>query len=463
MIRTNNPIKMLSITIILTIFILGGISLVVWDSFESLDNIQVQALRMDGLIGNITYYDEILTMSATMAAETGDQRWEARYRSVEMILDSDIKEVIRTSIGGNIDENAKRVDEANIKLVEMENRVFDLVRAQRKEEGKAILESKEYTIQKRIYSEGLKEIILESREYIKAVYSAQRQRVFIVMLAIITSIILLVFSWFIVLNTIRKYIEEDKKTNDKIIESRDQLAILSKTKSEFLANMSHELRTPLNSIIGFSEIMLIKIGGELNEKQTSYVNNIVISSNFLLNLINDILDLSKIEAGKVELVKEKLSVPTAIEEIHSLIKEKAANQNIELRRELEPELEYIEADHMRFKQILFNLLNNAIKFSKKGGTVTITSKKGGDMARFSISDTGIGIKEENLGKLFKEFGQADTEISRKYGGTGLGLAITKKLVELHGGKIWVESKYGEGSTFIFTLPLKASFVNTNFI
>lgn len=247
--------------------------------------------------------------------------------------------------------------------------------------------------------------------------------------------------------TERKKVEEIQKKNEC-------LAYESKAKSEFLANMSHELRTPLNSIIGFSELLkAMKTKGELSEKQERYVDNVITSGKFLLNLINDILDLSKVEAGKIELVKEKLSVPAVIGETLSLIKERASKHNIKLQKELDPELEFIEADEQRIKQILFNLLSNAVKFSKDGGIVTVTTKKEGDMARISVTDTGIGIKEENIGKLFKEFEQLDSGISRSYGGTGLGLAISKKLVELHGGKISVESKYGEGSTFTFSIPI----------
>lgn len=235
---------------------------------------------------------------------------------------------------------------------------------------------------------------------------------------------------------------------------RDQLAYVSKAKSEFLSTMSHELRTPLNSIIGFSELLNEGMYGELNEKQKQYVNNVLTSSKFLLNLINDIIDLSKVEAGKIELVIEKMPVPGIISETLILIKEKASKHNVRIEQDFNPQLDFIEADKQRFKQILFNLLSNAIKFSKKeGGTVTITAKKEGDMAKFSVSDTGIGIKEEDMGKLFKEFAQASPEISKEYGGTGLGLAISKKLVELHGGAFSVESRYGEGSTFSFTLPL----------
>jgi signal transduction histidine kinase len=238
-------------------------------------------------------------------------------------------------------------------------------------------------------------------------------------------------------------------------ENRDQLVYVSKAKSEFLATMSHELRTPLNSIMGFSELLNQGIYGKLNEKQEHFVNNVLTSSKFLLDLINDILDLSKVEAGKFELVKGNMSVQVTIGETLTLIKEKALKHNILLKQEIDPQIDFIEADKQRFKQILFNLLSNAVKFSKKeGGTVTIKAKKEGDLAMFSVSDTGVGIKEEDMGKLFTEFAQANPEISKDYGGTGLGLAISKKLVELHGGTISVESRYGEGSTFTFTLPLK---------
>ncbi len=212
----------------------------------------------------------------------------------------------------------------------------------------------------------------------------------------------------------------------------------------------------MNSILGFSELLRLNYDGELNEKQEEYVDYIHSSGKFLLSLINDILDLSKVEAGKIELVPEKISLSDIVNETLNLINEKAMKHNIIIKVELDPETDFIEADKMRVKQILFNLLSNAVKFSKEeGGTVTVTAKKAGPMAQISISDTGIGIKEEDMGKLFKEFQQLDSGISRKYEGTGLGLAISKKLVELHGGTITAESKYGEGSTFTFSLPIAA--------
>jgi len=249
-------------------------------------------------------------------------------------------------------------------------------------------------------------------------------------------------------------ITERKKAVELRIE-KERLEYATKAKSEFLASMSHELRTPLNSIIGFSQLLEAGMAGELNEKQKHYINNTANAGIFLLNLINDILDLSKIEAGKITLNIGKIPIQATVEETTILIKEKAMKHNIVIKKEFEPGLDSIEADKQRVKQILFNLLSSAVKFSKEeGGTITITARKADENVQISVSDTGIGMKAENIGKLFQKFEQLDKGISEKYGGTGLGLAITKQLVELHGGRIWATSKFGEGSTFTFTLPLK---------
>ena len=248
--------------------------------------------------------------------------------------------------------------------------------------------------------------------------------------------------------TLRKRAEELRLENER-------LEIASKTKSEFLASMSHELRTPLNAIIGFSEIMITGIGGNLNEAQKGYVKDIHNAGRHLLVIIDDILDLSKVEAGKMELVIEKFSVHELLEETITLIKNKAIKHNINIIRDIDSQLEFMEGDKQKIKQVLFNLLSNAVKFSKEdGGTITMSVKKMDDTVMFSVSDTGIGIEKKNLDKLFKEFQQLNSGITRKYGGTGLGLAISKKLVELHGGKISVKSIYGEGSTFTFSIPIQ---------
>jgi len=241
----------------------------------------------------------------------------------------------------------------------------------------------------------------------------------------------------------------------KINLENEGLIHASRTKSEFMMAMSHELRTPLNSIIGFSDILKRKDFGELNKIQEKYIDNIQLSGKNLLMIVNDILDLSKVEADKIDLSIEKMSIVDVINISIAIIKDIAQQKNIKIITEIDPGLDFIEADKDRIRQVLFNILNNSIKFSRPDGTVTITARKEGDMAHISVSDIGIGIKEEDIGKLFKEFEQLDKGASRQYGGTGLGLVISKKLIELHGGRIWVKSKYGEGTTFTFTLPIKA--------
>jgi len=246
---------------------------------------------------------------------------------------------------------------------------------------------------------------------------------------------------------------ELKRERDKLKIASRELAAASRTKSEFLANMSHELRTPLNSIIGFSEILHEGVSGPINEKQAKYVNNVLVSGKHLLQLINDILDLSKVEAGKIELVCEDFSVSDAINEVRALTASIVAKKNIVLDVSVDEGLPVIHADEGKFKQILYNLLSNAIKFTPGYGSVTVCARQSGDMAEISVADTGIGISKEDQKKLFQPFMQADASTSRAYGGTGLGLSLVKKFSELHGGTAWVESEPGEGSTFTFTIPI----------
>ncbi len=244
-----------------------------------------------------------------------------------------------------------------------------------------------------------------------------------------------------------------KNQRDELEMTSQELATASKTKSEFLANMSHELRTPLNSIIGFSEILHDETFGDLNVKQSKYATNILTSGKHLLQLINNILDLSKVEAGKVELEYIDFDVSTVLEEAKTLVLSIAAKKKIKIAVTVEPELTTINGDVSKFKQILYNLLSNAIKFTPDGGSITVDGQRKGGMAQISVTDTGIGISSENTKKLFQPFVQADSSTSRKYGGTGLGLSLVKRFVELHGGKIWVVSEPDMGSTFVFTMPV----------
>jgi signal transduction histidine kinase len=231
-----------------------------------------------------------------------------------------------------------------------------------------------------------------------------------------------------------------------------QLEAASRHKSEFLANMSHELRTPLNAIIGFSEVLSDRMFGELTAKQDEYLHDIYDSGQHLLSLINDILDLSKIEAGRMELELTDFDLPAAIDNALTLIRERAGRRGIALHQSVDPRLSQIRADERKVKQVLLNLLSNAVKFTPEGGRIDVRARLADGSIEIAVTDTGIGITTEDQDTVFEEFRQVGTS-DKKAEGTGLGLALCRKFVELHGGRIRVESDPGHGSTFAFTLPL----------
>jgi signal transduction histidine kinase len=236
-------------------------------------------------------------------------------------------------------------------------------------------------------------------------------------------------------------------------------------KSQFLANMSHELRTPLCAIIGFSEILADKTFGELNDRQLKYANNVLKSGRHLLQLINDILDLAKVEAGSVELHRHTFSVAKALSEVHTIVKTLAHHKHIRLEGRVAHDLPLLFAEEAKFKQIMYNLLSNAIKFTPEGGTVFVTAAIENatslglipkvESLRIAVADSGIGISLNDQERIFKKFEQVDSSYGRQQHGTGLGLALTQSLVEMHGGHIWVESQgvEGKGSVFTFLLPI----------
>jgi len=255
----------------------------------------------------------------------------------------------------------------------------------------------------------------------------------------------------------------------------------NKAKSDFLANMSHELRTPLNSILGFSEVLVDELFGTLNAQQKEYAKDIYSSGRHLLDLINDILDISKVESGKLELELSTFPLKVDLNAAMNMFREKVMKHNLKLELDIKPDADReIVADQRKFKQIMFNLLSNAVKFTPDGGSVQVTARRvqsskfnaqvhliknaergtsniepDADLIEISVTDTGIGIKTEDIPKLFKEFTQLESVYTKKIEGTGLGLALSKRLVELHGGMIWVESEFGKGSTFSFRIPVSA--------
>jgi signal transduction histidine kinase len=246
---------------------------------------------------------------------------------------------------------------------------------------------------------------------------------------------------------------ENVRLFNEIQDKSHQLEIANQHKSEFLANMSHELRTPLNAVIGFSEMLEQGMVGELNDKQGEYIKYVHTSGSHLLSLINDILDLSKVEAGRTELELSSFNVPLAIDDALTLVKERAARHFLTLDSSIDAAVADIHADERKFKQILLNLISNAVKFTPEGGRITVAARPINDTVEVSVTDTGIGIAPEDCDAVFEEFRQVGTHSERKAQGTGLGLTLAKKFIELHGGRIWLTSTLGQGSTFSFTLPI----------
>jgi signal transduction histidine kinase len=242
--------------------------------------------------------------------------------------------------------------------------------------------------------------------------------------------------------------------NDELRRLYKELEATSRHKSEFLANMSHELRTPLNAIIGFSQVLRERMFGELNEKQAEYVDDIVSSGNHLLALINEVLDLSKVEAGEVSLEVAPFSLRGALERGVVMVRERASTNGVHVALSTARDVDVVDGDERRIRQVIFNLLSNAVKFTPAGGAVDVSAARVNGEVRVSVADTGPGLAPEDHERIFEEFQQTKIGIDQREG-TGLGLAVSRRLVELHGGRIWVDSQPGKGSTFVFTLPARA--------
>jgi signal transduction histidine kinase len=241
-------------------------------------------------------------------------------------------------------------------------------------------------------------------------------------------------------------------TSDELQRVYRELELASEHKSQFLATMSHELRTPLNAIIGFSEVLHEQMFGELNERQLAYVNDVLAAGKHLLSLINDVLDLAKIEAGRMELELSEVAIPEVLRSAVSLHSERASREGLELSLTTEPEEITVTADERRVRQVVFNLVSNAVKFTPGDGRIDISARVENGHVEVDVADTGPGIASEDRETIFEEFEQ--TAAGRQVEGTGLGLPLSRKLVELHGGRLWVESEVGRGSTFRFTIPVQ---------
>jgi len=248
--------------------------------------------------------------------------------------------------------------------------------------------------------------------------------------------------------------------NEDLRHANDELTHLDELKSDFMATMSHELRTPLTSIIGYSDMLLSGMTGELDPKQASFVESILKNGENLLNLINDILDLTKIEAGKLELRHESVDLRAALLGVLPVLKPRAAEKHIKVSTFLPTDLPEVHADPGKLNQVLLNLLTNAVKYTPDNGSVSVEARRSDGMVEVWVTDTGIGIAREDQERIFQRFTQIDSSTTRAQGGTGLGLAIARELVELHGGHIRVQSQIGVGSSFVFTVPIHIGNLDT---
>jgi len=255
------------------------------------------------------------------------------------------------------------------------------------------------------------------------------------------------------LNTQNK---ELMKQQQELVKKTREAEETSRFKSEFLARMSHELRTPLNAIIGFSELMMDEVPGPVNKEQKQCLNDILASGRHLLDLINEVLDLSRIESGKMELSRTVIALTDVIKSLRNTMMSILAPRKQSLDIIVEEGLPHLYADELRIKQVLLNLISNSAKFTPDGGNLKVEVAKKDDWCQVSVIDNGIGIKKEEQKRIFEPFCQLDNPLNKGKGGTGLGLVVVKQIIEMHGGQVWVESEYGKGSRFIFTLPLAAA-------
>jgi len=251
----------------------------------------------------------------------------------------------------------------------------------------------------------------------------------------------------------KRLVDDLQRSNKLLVKANEELRKATKAKSEFLAHMSHELRTPLNAIIGFSELLIDEVPGEINEEQRQCLNDVLSGGRHLLSLISDVLDLSKIESGKIDLRLKRVAMSKVIDSLRSTMMPILARKKQSLDIEIEDGLPPVHADEAKVRQVLLNLLSNSAKFTPDGGKLRVEAVRNGNRCQVSVVDNGIGIKQKYQKRIFEAFYRVDNPLTEEKGGTGLGLALARQIVEQHGGQIWVESEYGKGSRFTFTLPL----------
>ncbi len=415
------------------------------------------------VVADIVRYDEILTMSSHLAAASGERRWIERYLENEPKLTSAIERSMDLAPSIYAQSATSETNDANDALVAMETRSFELVDAGQIAEAYALLTGSEYAEQKRIYAAGMGKAQLEIQSAMDqhvqhALRSLARTRT-----AASGGAVLLTAGWLVVLWLVVRAARKQARSEHDLVEARLRAEAATRAKATFLANMSHEIRTPLNGVIGMTELLEQT---SLDEEQQQFLHNARSSGESLLHIVDDILDYSKIAAGKMTLESVPFDVVATLEDVATLLAPRAAANHVELLLSIDASApRHLVGDPTRLKQILLNLAGNAVKFTTDGeiridafaaeASSRLQADSGVVGLGLRVADTGIGIAAERLSSLFVAFEQADTSTTRRFGGTGLGLTISRHLTELMGGELAVESTLGRGTTFSATLPFTA--------